>query len=245
MASISMSSATASTYTCGHDGIAAGRVCRRSSTTARGVLILGIVPECDVAGRAPVLRQPAERLLAHHGRALRLRHLGVLRHRGWRHCTRHGVAVWDVLHSCRRAGSLDSEIDPKSMVVNDFGRFFDTASVASTRVLFNGATAARTYERLRRHRGDRVRRRCRRRVRNTPSATTTSCAPGETASGMTAAVVTRPAGGGVPTAVPSRSAHRATAASPRRTACPPTESTSARHPRRGPTAPPRRADPFR
>ena len=59
----------------------------------------------------------------------------------------HGVALWDVLHSCRRAGSSDSEIDPKSIVVNDFGRLF-AKYPSLTRVLFNGATAARTYERL-------------------------------------------------------------------------------------------------
>ena len=28
----------------------------------------------------------------------------------------HGVALWDVVHSCRRAGSLDAKIDRKSVV---------------------------------------------------------------------------------------------------------------------------------
>jgi hypoxanthine-DNA glycosylase len=35
--------------------------------------------------------------------------------------TRHGVALWDVVHSCRRAGSMDAKSDRKSLVVNDFG----------------------------------------------------------------------------------------------------------------------------
>ncbi len=58
-----------------------------------------------------------------------------------------GVALWDVLRSCRRAGSSDSKIEPKSMVVNDFAGLF-ARNPSLTRVLFNGTTAARTYERL-------------------------------------------------------------------------------------------------
>src|SRR6201991_1850390 len=37
--------------------------------------------------------------------------------------TSHGVALWDVVHSCRRVGSMDAKIDRKSLVVNDFGSF--------------------------------------------------------------------------------------------------------------------------
>jgi hypoxanthine-DNA glycosylase len=57
------------------------------------------------------------------------------------------VALWDVLHSCRRAGSADSAIDPKSLVVNDFAEL--SANYPSiTRVFFNGAKAAEVYRRL-------------------------------------------------------------------------------------------------
>ncbi|OBA58203.1 DNA-deoxyinosine glycosylase [Mycobacterium sp. 1100029.7] len=59
----------------------------------------------------------------------------------------HGVALWDVLRSCRRVGSADSAIDPKSLVVNDFGDFF-TRYPDIARVYFNGAKAEQVYRRL-------------------------------------------------------------------------------------------------
>jgi hypoxanthine-DNA glycosylase len=59
----------------------------------------------------------------------------------------HGIAVWDVLKSCRRVGSLDSAVEPGSMVPNDFGELFD-AHPAITRVLFNGAAAEKNFNRF-------------------------------------------------------------------------------------------------
>jgi hypoxanthine-DNA glycosylase len=58
-----------------------------------------------------------------------------------------GIALWDVLHTCRRAGSADSAIDPKSLVVNDFAELFANYPTI-TRVYFNGAKAAELYRRL-------------------------------------------------------------------------------------------------
>lgn len=60
---------------------------------------------------------------------------------------RHGIAVWDVLKHCRRVGSLDSAIEPDSMVANDFGEFF-AARPRIERVYFNGAAAERNFARL-------------------------------------------------------------------------------------------------
>jgi hypoxanthine-DNA glycosylase len=60
--------------------------------------------------------------------------------------TRHGVALWDVVHSCRRAGSMDAKIDRKSLVVNDFGSFL-AQHPGIERVFVNGLTAFELFER--------------------------------------------------------------------------------------------------
>lgn len=59
----------------------------------------------------------------------------------------HGVAVWDVLRSCRRIGSLDSAVERDSMVANDFASFFGTYR-GIARLVFNGAAAEGNYRRL-------------------------------------------------------------------------------------------------
>jgi hypoxanthine-DNA glycosylase len=59
----------------------------------------------------------------------------------------HHVALWDVLHKCRRVGSSDSAIDPKSLVVNDFGELFANYPTI-TEVYFNGTKASELYRRL-------------------------------------------------------------------------------------------------
>lgn len=55
-----------------------------------------------------------------------------------------GVAVWDVLASCHRVGSLDSEIDDTSVAVNDFGDFFRQHPQIQ-RVFFNGTKAEHSF----------------------------------------------------------------------------------------------------
>ena len=59
----------------------------------------------------------------------------------------HRVALWDVLHKCRRLGSSDSDIDPKSLVVNDFETLFANYPGIG-RVYFNGDKAATVFRRL-------------------------------------------------------------------------------------------------
>lgn len=58
--------------------------------------------------------------------------------------TRRGIAVWDVLKSCHRSGSLDSNIEDQSIVTNDFREFY-AQHPAVTRVFFNGAKAESVY----------------------------------------------------------------------------------------------------
>ena len=57
------------------------------------------------------------------------------------------IAVWDVMQSCYRPGSMDAAIDKNSIVANDFTTFFKRHS-RITRVFFNGATAEQAFNRL-------------------------------------------------------------------------------------------------
>ncbi len=59
---------------------------------------------------------------------------------------RSGLAVWDVLESCVREGSLDSAIDEESIVANDFRSFFG-AHPRIARVFFNGSRAEHSFNR--------------------------------------------------------------------------------------------------
>jgi len=58
-----------------------------------------------------------------------------------------GYAVWDVLASCRRAGSLDSAVERDSMVANDFEAFFAAHPSIET-VFFTGGAAQANYRQL-------------------------------------------------------------------------------------------------
>lgn len=60
--------------------------------------------------------------------------------------TANGIALWDVLKSCRRTSSLDADIDKSTMIANDFAAFF-AVHPCIERVFFNGATAEQTFRR--------------------------------------------------------------------------------------------------
>lgn len=54
------------------------------------------------------------------------------------------IALWDVIQSCHRPGSLDSAISEAGMQTNDFSGFFDNHPHIS-HVLFNGQKAASLF----------------------------------------------------------------------------------------------------
>lgn len=57
----------------------------------------------------------------------------------------HRIALWDVLHSCTRTSSLDSDIDDSTIVPNDIVRLLETHPEI-TRVYFNGHKAEQTFQ---------------------------------------------------------------------------------------------------
>lgn len=57
-----------------------------------------------------------------------------------------GLALWDVLQSCEREGSLDGDIDPRSIIPNDFATFF-ASHPRIEQVFFNGAMAETSFRR--------------------------------------------------------------------------------------------------
>ncbi len=55
------------------------------------------------------------------------------------------IALWDVLHSCEREGSLDSDIVEEE--ANDFAAFFERHP-GITHVFFNGSKAEQSFKRF-------------------------------------------------------------------------------------------------
>ena len=60
--------------------------------------------------------------------------------------TANRIALWDVIATCARRGSLDSAIEPDSVRVNDFDALFG-AYPGIRCIAFNGGTAEREYQR--------------------------------------------------------------------------------------------------
>lgn len=58
----------------------------------------------------------------------------------------HGIALWDVMQSCVRETSLDSDIEETSIVANPFERFL-TVHPGIRTICFNGAKAEASWRR--------------------------------------------------------------------------------------------------
>jgi G:T/U-mismatch repair DNA glycosylase len=58
--------------------------------------------------------------------------------------TDQGIALWDVLDSCYRPGSLDSAIDDRTAKANDFAMLFREHRMISY-IFFNGQKAAQLF----------------------------------------------------------------------------------------------------
>lgn len=108
------------------------------------VLILGSMPGVESLNQQQYYAHPrnlfwkimgglfgAERALPYEER------LAVLR--------KNGIALWDVVHSCRRKGSLDSNMS--GVKANDFRKLFAVAPEIHT-VFFNGQKAAVLFRTL-------------------------------------------------------------------------------------------------
>ncbi len=57
---------------------------------------------------------------------------------------KHRIALWDVVKSCQRPGSLDSSIIHSSIIMNDFKKFFIEHPMVQS-VLFNGKKSEQLF----------------------------------------------------------------------------------------------------
>ena len=58
-----------------------------------------------------------------------------------------GIALWDVLESSVRPGSMDADIQSKTAVANDFSGFLSDHEAVKT-ICFNGQKAAQMFTRM-------------------------------------------------------------------------------------------------
>jgi len=58
-----------------------------------------------------------------------------------------GIAIWDVLATCKRHSSMDADIEANSICANDFAGFF-ARHPGITHIFFNGSMAEQCFRKL-------------------------------------------------------------------------------------------------
>ena len=117
-----------------------------ASADAR-VLILGSMPGVASLNAGQYYAHPQNRFWPIMGRLLGFDPANTSYAQRTAYLTAAGVALWDVLQSCERSGSLDSAIRRETQRVNDFSAFF-AAHPKMRAVYFNGAHAAQVFARV-------------------------------------------------------------------------------------------------
>ena len=110
------------------------------------ILILGSMPGVASLRAGQYYAHPQNRFWAIMGRLLGFDPVKMPYDQRVDSLNRAGIALWDVLQSCERAGSLDSSIRRETQVVNDFPGFL-AAHSKICRIYFNGAHAEQTFRR--------------------------------------------------------------------------------------------------
>ena len=110
------------------------------------ILILGSMPGVASLRAGQYYAHPQNRFWAIMGRLLSFDPVQTPYDKRVDSLNRAGIALWDVLQSCERAGSLDSSIRRETQVVNDFPGFL-AAHPKIHRIYFNGAHAEQTFRR--------------------------------------------------------------------------------------------------
>ena len=109
------------------------------------ILILGSMPGAASLAQQSYYAHPANAFWSLLGSVLGCEFPADQAARG-RLLIRHRIALWDVVHRCRRSGSLDAAIERESVEANDVGGFL-RGHPGISHVFFNGGAAQQLFRR--------------------------------------------------------------------------------------------------